>query len=198
MVYCWKCGSEIRDDVSFCPKCGASVRGTMGVQSPTGLELLGTDKSVQNHWARRLVAIIIDYAIVTAVVVVIAVLAAIPLLFSLGVPTGAAFSSYWTAWWGYWIGGAIGPFLFVYSFLAEGLYKRTLGKAIMGLRVERTDGKSVDFRDALVRNASKIHWVLLLLDVLVGLGTHGETSQKWSDRFVGTKVEAKTQMTIIP
>lgn len=198
MVYCWKCGNEIRDDVSFCPKCGASIRGTMGVQSPTGLELLGRDKTVQNHWARRLVAIIIDYALVTVVVAIIAVLASVPFLFSLGVPTGAAFSSYWTAWWGYWIAGAIGPFLFIYSFLAEGLYKRTLGKEIMGLRVERTDGKPVDFRDALVRNISKIHWVLLLLDVLVGLGTHGETSQKWTDRFVGTKVEAKTQMTIIP
>src|SRR2546422_623924 len=36
LVYCWKCGSELREDAAFCSKCGASVRGTMGLQSPTG------------------------------------------------------------------------------------------------------------------------------------------------------------------
>jgi len=78
------------------------------------------------------------------------------------------------------------------------LYGKTLGKEIMGLRADRTDGNRLDFRSSLVRNLSKIFWALLLLDVLVGLGTHGETSQKWSDRYIGTKVEAKTHMTIIP
>src|SRR3989442_9096427 len=67
LVYCWKCGTELREDASFCAKCGASVRGTMGVQSPTGFELLRDDKNVQNHWARRLIAYIIDVALVAAV-----------------------------------------------------------------------------------------------------------------------------------
>src|SRR5438132_11535118 len=65
LVYCWKCGSELREDAAFCWKCGASVRGTMGVQSPTGFELLRHDRNVQNHWARRLIAYIIDVALVT-------------------------------------------------------------------------------------------------------------------------------------
>src|SRR2546427_9373229 len=44
LVYCWKCGSELREDAAFCSKCGASVRGTMGVQSPPGCKLLRDEK----------------------------------------------------------------------------------------------------------------------------------------------------------
>jgi uncharacterized RDD family membrane protein YckC len=197
LVYCWKCGNELQADAGFCPKCGASVRGSMGVQSPTGLELLRDDKNVQNHWARRLIAIVIDSVIITVALAVIAAVVSVPLLFWFGIPSPTTFSAWWAGWWGFW-GGALGLFLFLYSFLAEGLYGRTLGKEIMGLRAERTDGNRLDFRSSLVRNLSKIFWALLLLDVLVGLGTHGEMSQKWSDRYIGTKVEAKTHMTIIP
>ena len=196
MVYCWKCGSELREDAGFCPKCGASVRGTMGVQSPTGFELLRDDKNIQNHWARRVIAFVIDAVIVTVALAVIAAVVSIPFLIGLNFAstTGGAFP----AWWGVWLGGLIPVVVFLYFFLAEGLYGRTLGKEIMGLRVQRVDGKPMDLRSRLIRNISKIYWVLLLIDVAVGLGTHGETSQKWSDRYIGTKVEEKTRMTIIP
>ncbi len=200
MVYCWKCGTELAENAGFCSKCGASVRGTVGVQSPTGFELLRDDKTVQNHWVRRLIAYIIDAAIVTIALVIIAVVVSIPFLvgLSLSSPTIGAFPAWWGAWWGLWFGGVGSLVLFVYFFLAEGFYGRTIGKEIMGLRVERVDGKPLDMRSSLIRNISKIYWVLLLIDVAVGLGTHGEMSQKWSDRYVGTKVEEKTRMTIIP
>ena len=196
MVYCWKCGSELRDDAGFCAKCGASVRGTMGVQAPTGFELLEKDKNVQNHWARRLIAIFIDWVIVSVALFIIAAVASISLL--LGFPLGTAgFPILLASWWGVWWAGLGGAVLFLYFFLAEGLYARTIGKEIMGLRVGRIDGQRVDFRTSLIRNISKIYWVLLIIDVAVGLGMHGETSQKWTDRYVGTKVEEKTRMTII-
>jgi uncharacterized RDD family membrane protein YckC len=200
LVYCWKCGSELREDAGFCPKCGAAVKGTMGIQSPTGFELLRDDKAVQNHWARRLIALIIDAAIVTVALVIIAVVVSIPFLvgLSLSSTTVGAFPAWWGAWWGFWFGGVGSLILFLYFFMADGLYGRTIGKEIMGLRVQRVDGKPMDMRSSLVRNISKIYWVLLLIDVAVGLGTHGEMSQKWSDRFIGTKVEEKTRMTIIP
>jgi uncharacterized RDD family membrane protein YckC len=199
LVYCWKCGSESRDEAAYCPKCGASLRGTMGVPSPTGLELLRDDHSVRNHWARRVIAFLIDLAAVSAVVAVVSVAIAVPLLIGSGFPTSTStFPAWWAAWWGAWLGGVIPVILFLYFFFAEGFYARTLGKYIMGLRVERLDGRRVDFRDSVVRNISKIYWLLLIVDVLVGLGMHGESTQKWSDRFIGTKVEAKTQMTILP
>ena len=200
MVYCWKCGSELREDAGFCPKCGASVRGTMGVQSPTGFELLRDDKNIQNHWARRVIAFVIDAVIVTVALAIIAVVVSIPFLIGLNFAstTGGAFPAWWNAWWGVWLGGLIPVVVFLYFFLAEGLYGRTLGKEIMGLRVQRVDGKPMDLRNGFVRNISKIYWILLLIDVAVGLGTHGEMSQKWSDRYIGTKVEERTRMTIIP
>jgi uncharacterized RDD family membrane protein YckC len=200
LVYCWKCGTELAANAGFCSKCGASVRGTMGVQSTTGFELLRDDKTVQNHWFRRLIAYIIDAAIVTVALVIIAVVVSIPFLvgLSLSSPSIGVLSAWWGAWWGLWFGGVGSLVLFVYFFLAEGLYGRTIGKEIMGLRVERVDGKPMDMRSSLIRNISKIYWVLLLIDVAVGLGTHGEMSQKWSDRYIGTKVEEKTRMTIIP
>ena len=164
----------------------------MGVQSPTGFELLRDDKTVQNHWARRLIALVVDVVIVTVALVIIAVVVSVPYLIGLG-----AFPAWWAGWSGFWIGG-LGPlFVFLYFLLAEGLYGRTLGKEIMGLRVHRIDGKPMDLRSSFVRNISKIYWVLLLIDVAAGLGTHGEMSQKWSDRYIGTKVEEKTRMTII-
>jgi uncharacterized RDD family membrane protein YckC len=171
----------------------------MGVQSPTGFELLRDDKNVQNHWARRVIALVIDAVIVTVALAIIAVVASIPFLIGLNFAftTGGAFPAWWNAWWGVWLGGLIPLVVFLYFFLAEGLYGRTLGKEIMGLRVQRVDGKPMDFRNSFVRNISKIYWILLLIDVAVGLGTHGEMSQKWSDRYIGTKVEEKTRMTII-
>ena len=171
----------------------------MGVQSPTGFELLRDDKSVQNHWAKRLIAIGIDAAIVTVALVIIAVVVSIPFLIGLNFAstTGGAFPAWWNAWWSVWLGGLIPIFVFLYFLLAEGLFGRTLGKEIMGLRVQRVDGKPMDLRSSFIRNISKIHWLLLLIDVAVGLGTHGEMSQKWSDRYIGTKVEEKTRMTII-
>ena len=204
MVYCWKCGSELREDAGFCSKCGASVRGTMGVQSPTGFELLKDDRNVQNHWARRLIAYIIDVALValvTVVLTIIAVAVSIRFLIGIGFPTVGTFPAVWAALWGLSFAGLASPIslvVFLYFFLAEGLYGRTLGKEIMGLQVQRVDGKPMDMRNSLIRNISKISWVLLVIDVAVGLGTHGEMSQKWSDRYVGTKVEEKTRMTIIP
>ena len=196
MVSCWKCGSEVRDDAGFCSKCGASVKGVMGAQARTGFELLGEDKGVQNHWARRVIAIVIDWVIISVALAIIAAVASLSFLISLGTVSTVPF--WWAAWWGVWWAGLGGVILFLYFFLAEGLYARTIGKEIMGLRVLRIDGKPVDFRSSLIRNISKIYWVLLLIDVAVGLGTHGEVSQKWTDRYVGTKVEEKTRMTIVP
>src|SRR5438128_5999379 len=108
LVYCWKCGTELREDAAFCSKCGASVRGTMGVQSPTGFELLRDDKNVQNHWARRLIAYVIDVALVTVVTVVLTIIAvaeSLRFFIGLGSPTVGTFPAVWAALWGLWFGG---------------------------------------------------------------------------------------------
>src|SRR5947199_9662013 len=108
MVYCWKCGSQVGEQAALCPKCGATLRGTMGVQSPTCFELLRDDKSIQNHWARRVLAILIDAAVVSLVVAVIAGIFAMSLLLRLGVPVtaGRASTPYRDARAGAWVGSA--------------------------------------------------------------------------------------------
>src|SRR2546421_11386265 len=190
LVYCWKCGTELREDAGFCSKCGASVRGTMGVQSPTGLELLRDDKNVQNHWARRLIAFIIDAVIVTVVLAIIAIAVSIPFVIGLSFPSTSlgAFPAWWNAWWGLSFGGLIPLVVFLYFFLAEGLYGRTLVKEIMGLQVQRIEGKPMDMRSSLIRNISKVYSFLLLIDVAVGLETRRDMRERRCDRYTCTKI----------
>src|SRR5439155_22391405 len=137
---------------------------------------------------------IIDGVIVTFVLAIIEIAVSISFIIGLSFPSTSlgAFPAWWNAWWGLSFGGLIPIVVFLYFFLAEGLYGKTLGKEMMGLRVQRVDGKPMDMRTSLIRNISKIYWVLLLIDVAVGLGTHGAVSQQWSDRYGGTRGEAKT------
>ena len=68
----------------------------------------------------------------------------------------------------------------------------------MGLRVARLDGKRLDPWSSFVRNISKIAFILLIIDVAAGLGTHGDGRQKYSDRYIGTFVETTNNSRIIP
>jgi uncharacterized RDD family membrane protein YckC len=194
MVYCWKCGTESQDNAGFCHKCGAQLRPVAGIEGLTGFERLRDDKSVQDHWLRRVIAYIIDAFTVSILVLVIGVISSVPFLIGSVITAGPlpAFPS----WWGLWF-GIIPLLLFGYFVFADMLYGGTFGKHAMGLRVRRVDGRHVDFWSALVRNVSKIFFLLLILDLAVGLAERGEVSQKFSDRYAGTKVETVTQMNLI-
>ncbi len=192
MVYCWKCGTALADDASFCYKCGTSVRAIGGER--TGFDLLKDDKEIQNHWLKRAIAFAIDVAIVSVVVGLLVFLVTIPTFPALVI--GQGFPFWWGAW-GFWFGG-LAPFLVLaYFVFGEALYGETFGKRILGLRVVRLDRKPMNLWASLVRNISKLSLLLLLLDVAVGLGTHGEHSQKYSDRYIGTVVETVSKITII-
>lgn len=58
----------------------------------------------------------------------------------------------------------------------------------MHLKVVGPKGGNPTFVQSLVRNISKIYWILLLLDVIVGLATSKQYNQKYSDKLVGTSV----------
>ena len=194
MVSCWKCGTELREDASFCHKCGASVK-PVATGERTGFELLSDDKTVQDHYAKRVIAFILDSVIVSVVVAVLALVLAIPFLLGLGFTPG--FPSVYPAWWGFWLGGLIPLAILGYFTLAEWLYGRTIGKKIMGLKVARKDGRPMDLWTSFVRNISKFNFVLLILDVAAGLAMRGDTSQKFSDRYAGTVVETVSKLTLI-
>ncbi len=76
----------------------------------------------------------------------------------------------------------------LYFTVAESQYGRSFGKMLMGLRVESTSGTPLRVDQALIRNVSKVYWLLLLLDVVAGLATQGDYRQKYSDRFARSTV----------
>ncbi len=149
----------------------------------TGFDRIWHDSKLQDHWIRRLVAFIIDSIIVAVAVVIFVAIATIPLILlaaATGLPSGVfnplAFPFF------------IGLLSILYFSMMEFFYGGTFGKRIMHLKTVRTDGRRPSLDAVFVRNLSKIYWILILLDVIIGLATAGDAYQKISDRMVGTTV----------
>lgn len=149
----------------------------------TGFERIGKDSQLQDHWIRRLVAFIVDTIIVSAITLLIAVI--ISLLFNL---ITAATGLPWYV---------LNPFAFpfftgilsiLYFSLMETYYGATLGKNIMNLKTVTLNGQKPTLDLAFLRNASKIYWILVLLDTIIGLATSGDPYQRMTDRVAGTTV----------
>ncbi len=195
MAYCWRCGAQLYENSSFCHSCGAPAKPspTMAPGGQTGFDRLKDDKTFQDHWARRAVAYIIDVVAVSAVVYFLLLVLTFPAIPSIFVSPFPG----WFWLWGFWLGGIASLIVLAYFVLADALFGRTLGKELLGLRVTRVDGRRVDLWASFIRNLSKIAFVLLIIDVAVGLGSHGDGRQKYSDRYIGTTVEATTTSRII-
>lgn len=196
MPYCSKCGAEISKDAKFCPKCGTPVSPPRvevppaPIRAKTGIDLIGTDKLLQEHWIKRVIAIIIDYIILAIALSILLLIISIPILILTGAPW---FGITWFASLGGWFIGfpfAVGALLILYSSFAESGYGQTIGKKLMGFKVATVDGRILNLGRTLIRNISKIHPLLLLLDVIVGLATPGDPHQKYSDRIARTTVTA--------
>ena len=85
----------------------------------------------------------------------------------------------------------IGLFSILYFPATEVYNGASIGKSVLGLKVTTLDGAKPNWGQAFVRNVSKIYWVLLLLDVVVGLAIQTDYRQKFSDRYAGTVVTDK-------
>jgi uncharacterized RDD family membrane protein YckC len=196
MAYCWKCGAQLYENSSFCHSCGAPGKPsqTMTPGAQTSFDRLKDDKGLQDHWAKRVIAYIVDVAMVSVAVYILVLVVALPALSA--VFFGQTFPFAW--FWGFWLGGIAPLIVLTYFVLAEALFERTIGKELMGLRVARLDGKRLDLWSSFVRNISKIAFILLIIDVAAGLGTHGDSRQKYSDRYIGTIVETTNNSRIIP
>ena len=142
----------------------------------TALNRIGIDRQLQDHWLRRLVAGIIDSVLISIISWIISVLTAIPALL-----LGGAFV----------IGGFSflhGVLFFLYAGFLEYSQRATIGKQIMNLKVTTIEGNPATLDRTLIRNISKIHWILWLIDTLLGMATPGDPYQKYSDRFAKTTV----------
>jgi len=83
---------------------------------------------------------------------------------------------------------AIGVIAVIYFIIAETVYGTTIGKNLMGLKVVTTSDEKVSIEKAFIRNISKIHPVLPILDVVGGVITSTDLHQKYSDRIANTTV----------
>ncbi|MBI2648992.1 MAG: hypothetical protein HYW93_04995 [Thaumarchaeota archaeon] len=59
---------------------------------------------------------------------------------------------------------------------------------MLRLKVTTDDGGMPSLGTSFIRNISKIYWVLLLLDVVVGLAIEVGYKKKFSDRYANTQV----------
>jgi len=147
----------------------------------SGFETLTKDQKAQEYWVQRFVAFIIDAAIVYFILLVITLAISIPFLFTGAFGAiGFFFGGVFTVLWG---------LIFVLYFtVAEATSGASIGKRIFSLRVVSKTGSYPDFVEAFIRNVSKIFWLLLLLDVIIGLAMSKGYQQKYSDSMMGTKV----------
>jgi uncharacterized RDD family membrane protein YckC len=148
------------------------------VQMPKILDVITKDKQIQDHWVRRLIAFIID-AIVVAIVYTIIYFS---ILFWLDLFCfGGAFI--------WFTGGLLFGILFIlYGAFMEGTRSATIGKDVMKLKVECTE-RPMDFVKGLVRNLSKIHYLLLILDIILTLISEGDPYQRYFDKIANTVVK---------
>ena len=191
LAFCAKCGKELPASATFCPACGTPVptaagAGATATAAPSGttaapmsgVDTLMKDSAAQGYWVKRLIALIIDGIIIGVVVFIVAAIGVIGFL-----ATGGML--------GLFFGGftiLFGVLLILYFPLMESMRGATFGKQFMGLKVIGKSGTNPTFVDAFVRNVSKIYWLLLLLDVIIGLATTKGYQQKYTDHMVGTSV----------
>lgn len=153
---------------------------------------MSTDSSSQidmGHWLLRLVAFIVDSIILAIIAAVLAMVLFVPFLFV------GALSGVWNAWGYVLIIPLVTGILSVLYFLVlEVTWGGTLGKRIFGLQVQTVNGGKVSYGQSFIRNISKIFWVFLLLDWLLGVATAGDKRQKYSDRMAGTVVVQAKQV----
>lgn len=183
MVYCPRCGKELPEGAVYCDGCGQKLSGPTTGPAESGFDQLRTDVRAQGLWLSRLIAYIIDSVIVGLIVALFAVFLFVPML------VGSLLARGWWDWTNIvQIPFALGLFQLIYFTVLEGGYDASVGKRIMGLRVERVDGASISFLEAFIRNVSKLHAGLLLIDILLGLLVSGDPGRKFTDLVASTRV----------
>ncbi len=175
-IYCSKCGEKLPEGTKFCPKCGTPVK--LEDKAKTVVESFESNPQLQDHWIKRAIAYIIDSVIVGVTTTILLTIALFPMFIGNPFTFFNIFSFPF----------AMGLFYILYFSIAETMYGATMGKRLMGLKVVTKTGGQPSFEKAFIRNISKIHQVLLLLDLIGGLITSSDLHQKYTDRIADTTV----------
>ena len=62
----------------------------------------------------------------------------------------------------------VAALILVYFVLTEKLFAASIGKAIMHLQVKSKNGANISWIQAIIRNLTKIYWVPIIFDWLIG------------------------------
>ena len=129
---------------------------------------------MENSWGRRFVALIVDIIILTLFMYIIT--AVIFLLFA-GVGIFSVLN--------YWIFMAA-IIIIVYFTFMEGKTNSTLGKNLLKLQVMTFNG-NMSYKKAFIRSLSKILYIPLIVDVLLGF-IFGDSNDRILNKVSGTYV----------
>jgi len=149
------------------------------------------------HWLLRFVAALID----SIPWFIIGWVVWWALVWNAGAPLAKALGPVWWLVWVFLVPVFYGLLWVIYSVVMESSASAaTLGKRVMGLKVQMLDGSKAPSNKIIMRNLSKIFWVIFLIDVLVALATPGpDPRQRYFDRMAGTTViSLKQPFTSIP
>ncbi len=144
-----------------------------------------TSEIDMNHWLYRLIAYIIDSLIIGIPIYLIYYFAIEPLIWP------RYFTYNFAPWYASWF---LFPFIFglievLYFAFMESSSGSSIGKKFLGFKAQMTDGSGIAFGKAFMRNISKIFWLILLLDWILGIATPSQDRrQKYTDRMAGTTV----------
>lgn len=184
-MYCSKCGNQLPDDAKFCTTCGTPVTVEPKAEASqettkveTVIDRFQEDKNLQDYWIRRLVAYVIDILAVSAAVGIILAIIAFPVFIRdpFGYFNLVSFPV------------VKGAFAVAYFVIAESTYGTTIGKHLLGLKVVTKPDQKISLEKSFIRNISKIHEVLLLLDVIIGMVALPDLNQKYTDEIANTTI----------
>ncbi len=128
------------------------------------------NKQAQEFWLRRFIAVIVDALIIFVPITVM---------------VNVAWSIGFTGQVSWLISGGL---LLVYTALFEAELGYTIGKRVMDLEVVSLDPRPYDMKRALVRNITKIHGILLLIDLLMGMMAENKVNMRYLDTVVSAEV----------
>lgn len=189
MAFCANCGKELPVGAIVCPYCGTPVPGAQaapqaqtqaaGSGSVSGFDTLTKDQGAQDYWIRRVIAFIVDSIIVYVPLAIIAFFVAFSFFLG-GFGYYGLFFGTLAFLWG---------FIFIlYNIVMEVSSGASFGKRFLNLKVVGKSGQNPIAGESFIRNISKIHLLLLLLDVILGLAVSKGYNQKWTDKFAGTTI----------
>jgi len=107
-------------------------------------------------FTKRILAYLADYFVITAILWILAqILAIVVIPYSLFIV------------YSYFI-YLLPVFIMVYFVLLEKKRGTTIGKNILSLKVVSEEGKDISYKQAIIRNLSKLYYIPIIFDLIIG------------------------------